>query len=98
MSKHIATRARGRLPLYFQIEIVLRERIRSGHYPAGSGVPTEDQLCREFSVTREALRAALAALHRARLTMRPRGRSAFVTGHATRTRPLRFSGSVQELI
>jgi len=98
MSEHIATRARGRLPLYFQIEIVLRERIRSGHYPAGSGFPTEDQLCREFSVSRGTIRAALDALHRDGLIMRHPGRSAFVTGHATRPRTLRFSGSVQELI
>src|SRR3990172_8814234 len=70
MSEHIATRARGRLPLYFQIEIVLRKRIRSGHYPAGSGFPTEDQLCREFSVSRGTIRAALDALHRDGLIMR----------------------------
>lgn len=97
MSEHLAN-VRGRLPLYFQIETVLRERIRSGHYPPGSGFPTEDQLRREFAVSRGTVRAALDALHRDGLIGRHPGRGAFVTGEATRPRTLRLGGSIQELI
>lgn len=95
MSKHIA---RGRLPLYFHIEVVLRERIRSGHYAAGCAFPTEDALRREFAVSRGTIRTALDALQRDGLIVRRAGRGASVTGQADRPRTLRFAGSVQELI
>jgi len=90
--------SRGRLPLYFQIESVLRERIRSGQYPAGAAFPTEEALQKEFSVSRGTVRFALEALSREGLVVKSPGRGAFVQHSTGRPRTLRFGGSIEELI
>jgi GntR family transcriptional regulator len=89
---------RGRLPLYFQIESVLRERIRSGQYVPAAAFPTEDALQKEFAVSRGTVRLALEALHREGLIVRYPGRGAFVSQRTGRPRTLRFGGSIEELI
>jgi GntR family transcriptional regulator len=47
---------------YRQIYYLLRERINSGHYPIGSNLPTEIELCAEFGVSRYTVREALRRL------------------------------------
>ncbi len=40
------------IPLYYQLENVLREKIRLGEYAEGDPFPTEEQLVREYGVSR----------------------------------------------
>lgn len=40
----------------------LGQRVVSGHYPVGSNLPTEAQLCEEFGVSRTAMREAIKML------------------------------------
>ncbi|MBX3578396.1 MAG: GntR family transcriptional regulator [Rhizobiaceae bacterium] len=49
-------------PRYQQILATLRERIVAGHYPVGSNLPTEVELCGEFDVSRYTVREALRRL------------------------------------
>ncbi|MBI4589859.1 MAG: GntR family transcriptional regulator [Candidatus Rokubacteria bacterium] len=91
-------RSRGSVPLYFQIASVLRERIRSGQYPASTPFPTEEALRGEFSVSRGTIRLALEALHRDGLIVRRPGLGTFVHERSDRPRTLRFAGSIEELI
>lgn len=88
----------GPVPLYFQIESVLRERIRSGQYDSASALPTEEALRQEFGVSRGTIRLALDALRRAGLVVSYPGRGAFLTGRTPHPRTLRFAGSIDELI
>ena len=44
--------ARDPTPTYYRISQNLRRRILEGHYPADSQLPTEDDLIREFGVSR----------------------------------------------
>jgi len=46
------------LPLYYQIATSLRERIMAGEWPAGKKLPTEDQLSRQYQVSRQTIRKA----------------------------------------
>ena len=50
------------LPLYLQVASTLRTAILRGVYPVGSRVPTEDELCRHFKVSRHTIREALRQL------------------------------------
>lgn len=50
------------LPLYLQVASTLRTAILRGVYPVGSRVPTEDELCRHFQVSRYTIREALRQL------------------------------------
>ena len=49
-------------PLYLQIARALKQEIVGGAYPVGSQLPTEDDLCKRFSVSRYTVREALRRL------------------------------------
>ncbi|MHA6624888.1 GntR family transcriptional regulator [Pseudonocardia sichuanensis] len=50
------------IPLHRTLAAELRHRIRSGQLAVGESLPSEAQLCREFSASRGPVRQALAAL------------------------------------
>src|ERR1700761_7078200 len=49
-------------PLYRQVVHALKEEIVSGVYPVGSRLPSEEELCERFSVSRYTVREALRRL------------------------------------
>jgi len=49
-------------PLYLQVVHALKDQIVSGVYPVGSQLPTEEELCQRFSVSRYTVREALRRL------------------------------------
>ena len=69
-------------PLYHQIYLVLRERIRSGELAAGTTLPGEQELARGFSVSRITVKRALNELAGDRLVTRHRGRGTIVARDA----------------
>ena len=46
-------------PLFQQLANTLRTAIETGEYPAGSRLPTENELCQKYSVSRVTVRKAL---------------------------------------
>lgn len=64
--------------LYFDVMGFLREDICSGRYSPGEKLPSEDQLAREFSVSRVTLREALRVLEDDGLIVRRHGSGTFV--------------------
>ena len=52
----------ARLPLYRKIADAIREKIISKDYKVGEALPTEAQLCKEFSASRVTVRQALKLL------------------------------------
>ena len=68
----------GPVPLYYQLEQRLRARITSDEFLPGTALPTEDQICAEYSVSRITVRRALAALAQQGLIDRRRGVGSFV--------------------
>jgi len=70
--------ADSRVPLYHQLADVLRERIRTGEYPAGDRIPSEPELSRTFGIGRPTVRQATDLLVRQRCLERRRGSGTFV--------------------
>jgi GntR family transcriptional regulator len=60
-------------PLYLQVAHALKEEIVSGVHPVGSLLPTEDELCKRFSVSRYTVREALRLLREDGLVSSRRG-------------------------
>lgn len=66
-------------PLYHQIFLVLRDRIRDGVFPAGSILPGEQELTRLFDVSRITVKRAMNELAAHGFVSRHRGRGTVVT-------------------
>lgn len=67
------------LPLYYKVEMQLREAIETGRYRAGDRLPTEKVLQETFGVSRVTVRTALHRLEEEGLISTQRGRGTFVT-------------------
>lgn len=70
-------------PLYHQIFLLLREKIRSGEFPANSVIPGEQELAKLFNVSRITVKRSLNELAAHDLVTRHRGRGTVVTPSAT---------------
>lgn len=66
-------------PLYKQLENTLRQDIDTGKIAAGSQLPTENELCDIYHVSRVTVRKALAGLSEAGYLERHSGKGTFVT-------------------
>jgi len=93
----LATRKyEGPLPLYFQVENILRHRIVED-LEAGQSFPSESALLAEFHVSRVTVRRALAGLESDGFIRRIKGKGAFVGPKTTKTIP-KLTGLVEDLM
>ncbi len=94
--------ASSQIPLYYQLENVMREKITSGVFEAGERIPTEIDLIEQFGVSRITVRQALQSLTDDGLIERHQGRGTFVTGRKSKKRRfsgvIHLTGSLDELI
>lgn len=61
------------VPLYFQLQEILKEKIEIGVWKPGETIPGEEELCDTHSVSRTVVRQALAILEQDRQITRTRG-------------------------
>jgi GntR family transcriptional regulator len=64
--------------LYLQLYEILKKKIGSGEWPLGSRIPTEEELCKSFNVSRATVRTAVIELVRQGYLKRQQGRGTFV--------------------
>jgi GntR family transcriptional regulator, arabinose operon transcriptional repressor len=64
--------------MHEQVREALARRISSGQYPPSKMLPSEQELCEEFDVSRVTVRQAMSALVHAGLVIRKQGRGSFV--------------------
>jgi GntR family transcriptional regulator len=83
-------------PLYHQIFLILRSQIVEGRLAAGMQVPGEEELARQFNVSRITARRALAELAAEGMVTRGRGRGTHVTARDHEPPPVH--GGVEGLI
>ena len=69
---------RGRVPEYRQLAAILRTRIRSGAYPPGAVMPSEQQIRDEFGISRNTARRAIALLRDEGIVTTVAGRGSYV--------------------
>lgn len=67
------------MALYEKIADWIMERILSGEWSQGDMIPSENDLCEQFSVSRPTVRAALASLTNDGYLVRVKGKGSFVS-------------------
>ncbi len=70
----------SREKLYIQLTRIFLDEIISGRWQPGKRIPTEEELCREFSVSKITIRQALNNLASEGYLLKLQGKGTFVTG------------------
>jgi len=86
------------VPLYHQVEQVIRHRIATREYRSGLQIPSEHELGRELKVSRVTVREALRELVRENLLVKVQGKGTFVAPELPKAlRPIKYSGFLEDL-
>jgi len=88
----------GPLPLYHQVQDILRRRIFLGNLKPGDQLPTEAELAEQFQISRTTVRLALDALRRDGLLYRRAGKGTFVTEPRIEQELTRLTGFVEDML
>jgi DNA-binding GntR family transcriptional regulator len=64
--------------LYIQLLQIIKKKIESGEWPLNSQIPTEEELCNTFSVSRATVRTAVLELVRQGYLKRQQGKGTFI--------------------
>lgn len=78
------------VPKYTQIKEELKRKILVGEWKANSMIPTENQLCEQFGVSRITIRAAIEELQQEGYIQKIQGKGTFVRGGAIEQRLSKF--------
>src|SRR6266567_9358403 len=70
---HARVVSKSEEPLYLQVVRALKDEIVRGVHPVGSQLPTEEELCQRFSVSRYTVREALRLLREDHLVSSRKG-------------------------
>ena len=70
--------ADNNIPLYFQLESLIRRCISAGLLKPGDMLPSESEMCRVFGISRTTVRQAVGELEEEGLVLRHQGKGTFV--------------------
>src|SRR6187401_3752938 len=86
------------VPLYHQVEQVIRHRISTRQYASGAQIPSEHELGRELKVSRVTIREALRELVRENHLVTVQGKGTFVAPDLPKALPpIKYNGFLEDL-
>jgi len=71
------------IPLYFQLKSMIQEQIENGEYPADSKIPSEQELCERYDISRPTVRQAISELTSSGHLYKMKGKGTFVSKQKT---------------
>lgn len=98
VSGHDKANPEVKRPLYMQVALELKAEIVNGVYPVGSLIPTEDELCKRFSMSRHTVREALRVLREEGLVSSRRGAGTIVVPPRSRDSDIHQVMSINDLL
>jgi len=66
------------IPLYSQLKDILIEKIERNEYPVGSKIPSEEELCEAYDISRPTVRQAISELTSCGYLVKVKGKGTFV--------------------
>ena len=88
---------RDQIPLYYQLQQLLRKKILSDVLPLDVPLPTENELCKEYSVSRTTVRQAFAALKNEGLIFRIPGKGTYIAPNKPHDKVMHYFSTVNSL-
>src|SRR5215813_1304408 len=86
------------VPLYYQAQHTISQRIARGEYAPGTQLPSESELSRELGVSRVTVREALRLLAQENRLLKVQGRGTFVSDNPRTAQQSRnFTGYLEDL-
>lgn len=67
------------VPLYYQLKQTILSEIQNGNAKSGDAIPTEDQYCRQYEVSRTTVRQAIVELVNEGWLYRTKGKGTFIS-------------------
>lgn len=86
------------VPLYYQLEQDLRDRILRGEFEQGGMLPIEEELCRSYRVSRITVRRAIDGLLAQRLVTKRHGVGTFVNPTVGSVQSIRLVGYMDDAL
>jgi GntR family transcriptional regulator len=86
------------VPRYYQVYVVLQQRIREGEWSSDAAMPTEQEFAAKFGVSRVTIRKALNMLQAEKLVLRQQGRGTFALPPARNNQRANFSGLLENIV
>lgn len=87
----------GPKPLYLQLEEILRRQIKEGQLKPQEAIPSENELCKLYDLSRMTVRGVITRLVSDRLLYRVPGKGTFVAEPKITTGPLSQKGIREQL-
>lgn len=85
------------IPIYYQLEQFVLDRIHAGEWTPNSPIPSERELCEQFQVSRMTVRQALLALVRDGVLRREVGKGTFVAEPRITQRLTQLTGFTEDM-
>jgi len=85
------------LPLYYQLEAFIDHLIESGEFSPGEMIPSENQFCKQFNISRTTVRQAINNLVNSGKLVRTQGRGTFVAKSRIEKPTYRLAGFNQDM-
>lgn len=92
---------KNNIPLYFQLEQIIKSKILMGEFVFGDQIPTEKDLCQTYQVSSITARQAILNLVNEGLLIRKQGKGTFVAERLRKIKDiktLRLSGDINDII
>jgi len=71
----------GHIPIYYQLKQVIISKIKSGELKENQQIPTEDEFCKMFNISKAPVRQALQELEAENYIYKIRGKGSFVSSN-----------------
>jgi GntR family transcriptional regulator len=80
------------IPLYLQLKTIILDKITSGEYPGNSQIPSEQDLCAAYNISRPTVRQAITDLTNSGYLRKEKGKGTFVNGAGNNSYIRNYSG------
>jgi len=86
------------IPLYSQLKELIIRKIESGEYPENSKIPSEQELCEIYDISRPTVRQAISELTSSGYLYKAKGKGTFVAKAKSRVDVKNYSGFTDSIL